>query len=52
MAERLQLPADVVGPGAGFHANQALGDIGQSLGELGAGKFEAQHTGSWRRLEP
>ena len=35
MAERLELPADVVGAGTGFHADQAGWDVRQSLSELG-----------------
>ena len=46
MAERLQLPADVVGPGAGLHADQARWDVGQALSELGTGELDPQHDGA------
>jgi hypothetical protein len=46
MAERLQLPADVVGPGAGLPADQAGWNVGQALRELGPGELEAQHDGA------
>ena len=46
MAERLELAADVVGAGAGFHADQAGRNVGQALGELGPGELDAQHDGA------
>ena len=46
MTERLELAADVVGPSAGFHADQAGWNVGQALRELGAGELDAQHDGA------
>ena len=46
MTERLELAADVVGSGAGFHADQARWDVGQPLRELGPGELEAQQDGA------
>ena len=44
MAERLQLPADVVGARAGLHADQAARDIGQPAFELAARDLLLQHN--------
>jgi hypothetical protein len=46
MAERLELAADVVGAGTGFHADQAGWDVGQALSELGPGELDPQHDGT------
>ncbi len=46
MAERLELAADVMGAGAGFHADQARRNVGQPLRELGPGELDPQHDGA------
>ena len=46
MAERLERAVDVVGAGAGLHADQARREVGHSLGELGPGELEAQRDGT------
>jgi hypothetical protein len=42
VAERQQLAAEMVGPDAGFHADQAGGQVGQTLLDLSAGELLAQ----------
>jgi hypothetical protein len=46
MAERLQLPADVVGARTGLHADQARRNVGQALRELEPGELDPQHDGA------
>jgi hypothetical protein len=46
LAERLELAADVVGAGTGFHADQAGGHVGQTLSEPESGDLDPQHDGS------
>jgi hypothetical protein len=46
MAKRLELAGDVVGSGTGLHADQAGWEVGQPLGELGAGELDPQHDGA------
>jgi hypothetical protein len=40
LAERLELAADVVGAGTGFHADQAGGHVGQTLSEPESGELD------------
>jgi len=43
MAESLELAADVMRAGAGFHADQTGWNIGQAVGELSPGELDPQH---------
>jgi len=45
MSDRLELPADMVSAGAGLHANQAAGDIGEPARELAARRLLLQNDG-------